>query len=561
MQPLLMLHFFAKKRKSMKSRIITNIIAFVFIVAIAANLLQYNVLTGDDMYLSFFRYEPFKELIMVNHGRYLSQYQIKFFGYILPSILNFHPNFITGTLSALVKSLNIACVCLFSGLFAYITRRKSFGLAALTLGIFYIYFFKLISENTDEISSLTYHFGYVGGLMMYLGFLFIISKLVITKTNFSSKMTAFASIFAFLAALNDTFAVTGIIFISFLYIVFSINEIMIEKSATNIKDVCKKYKSAFFICNTFLIGGLISICGMLYDNHMAVYFDDNFTINLDSIMNFLPQYFGATIGTRPILITIIVILSALILRRNSNGDRNTALTVWAMAVGLLGFFFSLLIGGDTTFYEQGKFWVWHRDLQLYLLIHLIAIFLLLYGKFVEKLPSKARFGLTTLFVLIAIFNVTTAKTFAQTYKETINTFKTEQYYAYKTEKMYLFYMTKNQHAYLPVSVLRQNNISSNFWNGIDNRDEIEIFDRYKTSTNQAEQEDLKNKIEKITFEKSFFRRLYIASIYKKDYEKIPQYSFSDDKDAYKKYIDNGGNLSNLEDKTINFNKLLKVGEQ
>ena len=294
---------------------------------------------------------------------------------------------------------------------------------------------------------------------------------------------------------------------------------------------------------------------------MAVYFDDNFTINLGSIMNFLPQYFSATIGTRPILITIIVILSALILRRNSNGDRNTALTVWAMAVGLLGFFFSLIIGGDTTFYEQGKFWVWHHDLQLYLLIHLIAIFLLLYGKFVEKLPSKARFGLTTLFVLIAIFNVTTPKTFAQTYKETINTFKTEQYYAYKTEKMYLFYMTKNQHAYLPISVLRQNNISSNFWNGIDNRDEIEIFDKYKTSTNQAEQEDLKNKIEKITFEKSFFRRLYIASIYKKDYEKIPQYSFSDDKDAYEKYIDNGGNLSYLEDNTINFNKLLKVDEQ
>lgn len=519
-----------------------------------------SVLMGDDIWLGFLG--DLKYICLTpEHGRFLQSLQMKTLCYYIPSLFHIHPNSMY-PVYAMFIGLNITLVSLMTALFGFIGQKKDKMLSLITGGFFLFYFKLLLTGESEELRLLSFNFAYVFGLAMFLGFLLIFGEILFSQNKFSKKTIFLCSVFSFLAGLNDTYAYIGIISIFF---AFCVSVLTVLKQTLknhdfsgNFKYFCKKNRDLIYISLCFVAGGIISISTTV-TIESSRFIEHNFVYSLSNFYNsFLPQFTQACILQHRISIVVLLLLFTVICIKF---NKNLKLLFYPIfvTVGVFGFFLILFFGGIENFYEAGKYWIWHKDLQTNLTVILIAINFALWGFLKTKTGDYKLFNtMMAIFICSSFFALPKITKVYTLNKKTSRIDKKTMYIA---EKMYLFYTYNNETAILPISALK-GNIASTFYllTDIDDLKEENDFSLVwilenvswddKNEYNSAEQ-----KAKKILFSQTYFRTVYIPKIYNISEEKCVNYKFDDDNTAMKIFNKKGGIFTDQELQNLNFTKL------
>ena len=517
-----------------------------------AKFLSYNTIAGDDMWQIFFVNDFLYELTHPDHGRYLAWMQMKFFGSWLPQFLGIHPQNFISCFPALVRAINIAVLCLSVAYFSTIRNHKNFLLHTLTIFVFVYYSANLITHNIAEINNLSPHFGYQFGLMIYLVFWIILLKYLLND-SVSKLNVVICSVVSFLSALNDAFAVMGIISLSFFIIFGFLKKIFVTKRQIVAPVV------------SFLVGAFLSLYGLFLDKHVIDFMDSEENINFffywfEMLKKFIPQFLEFVFLDHIFIHVFIIVFFILCFKQNK--DSLFCIIALSMYFGILGFFASLITGGTETFYQKGLFWIAHNDLQLILRVILFSIFLLLFGEYsyFSKVFSSKKYkfilvAINFVFLFLSLMHLGCFNAYIDRYKLAPEVKKQ----AYIAEKMYLFYAYQNKEAYLPINLLSYSEIASSFWVGMSFNEEVNSVDLFEINANNPEWKERDNVVSKIKsfkMDKSFYVLLYMPKIY--SLEKAPPFYFVDQDEAYSKFNSLGGKFSDEELQNIDFNKLYDI---
>lgn len=534
--------------------------SFIMIATIFM-LIKDSVLMGDDIWLSF--YGDLKYIFLTpEHGRFLQSLQLKTLCYWIPSLLHIHPNSMFSVNSVFI-ALNITSVCFITALFGFIGQKKDKMLTFVAVGIFLFYFNLLLDLNIEQLRLLTFNYAYVFGLAMFLGFLLIFGEMLLSTNKFSKKTIFLCSCFSFLAGLNDTYAYIGIISIFF---AFCISILTVMQKAfknhnflENIKSFYKEYYALIFISACFVSGGIIAISTTV-TMEGSRFIEHNFIHSLSNFYNsFLPQFMHACILQHRISIAVLLLLfTVLCIKFNKNLKFIFYPTF--VTVGVFGFFLMLFFGGIEKYYEAGKYWIWHNDLQTNLTVILIAINFALWGFLKTKTGDYKLFNtLMAIFILSAFF---TLPNLTNVYAQNKKSSKFDKKQMYIAEKMYLLYAYNKETAILPISTLK-GNIASTFYlltyYSLDKEKENDFSSVWllenENYDNQNEYNAAEQKTKTLTFSQTWFRTVYIPKIYNISEDECVNYKFDDDNTAIKKYNEKGGIFTEEELKDLNFTKL------
>lgn len=551
-----------------KEHCLCFIASFVMLLTVFI-LVKDVVLFGDDIWVGF--YGDFKYIFLTpEHGRFIQSVQMKSLCLWIPKLLHIHPNSMS-FLNSIAVSVNIAIVCFISAMFVNIGQKKTKIIPILALGIFLFYFNSLLRHTgVQEIQSLTFHFAYVFGLAMFLGFLLIFGEMLFAQKFFSKKTVVFCSVFSFLAALSDAYAYIGIISVFFAFCVAAfmifLKTLQNHNFVDNFKSFCKKYYALISVSVCFFIGGIISIATTIpMDGDRFI--ENNFICSLSSFYNlFLPQFMEACIFKHLFSIVLFLILFTILLFKSDKDLKNIFYPLFFVS-GIFGFFFMLFFGGTENFYEVGKFWIWHNDLQIILKMVLMTVDIVLFGILMKITPYKKIISIVMLIIvyssLFLLPEIIRDYTFV--YQRTTKA----KPIMYMAEKMYLFYTYNKQTAVLPISALKQYNASTfyhlSYFEHSEENDilyynnigyylvgilEIENYE------NKNEYKVVEEKTKKLEFYPHWFRLTYIPKIYNLPDESCVKYRFDNDEKAMKKFYDKGGTFTVEELEQLNFNKLL-----
>ena len=538
------------------------IVTFCIITFSIAFILRYDVISGDDIALGFFRTYTFGEISGCDHARYLSIIQQRFVSTIA-YLFNIHPNSLANTLGALIRGFDIALMCFILSMFLYKERERTIYTPILMFVIFIFYIQQIFTHTHDEIFYFNFHFGYLFGTILYFTFLYMVGYILLKKDNLSFFNLIILSIIAFLTSINDTFAITGIIFIVLITSILFISYLFQKNDNSNIFiKFLKNNKKILFIFIIYSIGAILSIRGMLNSN-IANFIDNNqnssfFIYWFVMLKKFIPQYANEIIVRHWQSLTTILILFILIVKSNIENKKQYLAYALCILLSVHLFMFSLISGGTDTFYEKGKFWISHNDLQLFYNMTLILICLYLFGIYYNYIKDNKKLFYTVTIIALILVGIS-LKDFKSTFDFVIRNYKEEKearVSAYKAEKMYLFYCYNNLQPILPVSVLSHSKIGSAYWVGI--QSDGNIFSEYEIIENNNDEKikEIIDKIKQIDFTGVAYYTNYIPSIYKLKETELKPYKFVEDDIAYEYFYNSGGIFTEKEIKNTNYNNLL-----
>lgn len=532
-------------------------------------LIKDVVLSGDDIWVGF--YGDFKYIFLTpEHGRFIQSLQMKSLCLWIPKLLHIHPNSMS-FVNSIAVSVNIAIVCFISAMFVNLGQKKTKLIPLLALGIFLFYFSSLVRyTGVQEIQSLTFHFAYVFGLAMFLGFLLVFGELLFSQKIFSKKTVIFCSIFSFLAALSDAYAYIGIISVFFAFCVAAfmivLQTLQNHNFVDNFKNFCKKYYALISVSVCFFIGGIISIATTIpMDGDRFI--ENNFVCSLSNFYNlFLPQFMEACIFKHLFSIVLFLILFTIVLFKSDKDLKNIFYPLFLVS-GIFGFFFMLFFGGTEKFYEIGKFWIWHNDLQIIFKMVLLTVDIVLFGILMKITPYKKIISIVML--IIVYLSLFLLPEIIRDYTFIHQRTTTAKPIMYMAEKMYLFYTYNEETAVLPISALKQYNASTFYLlSYFEHSEENDILyyknaGYYLVDILEIENYEDRNKykaveetVKKLEFYPHWFRLTYIPKIYNLSVDSCVKYRFDDDEKAMKKFYDKGGTFTVEELEQLNFSKLL-----
>lgn len=548
-----------------KKNLLWFITGFVMFIVVFF-LMKDTVLSGDDIWLGF--YGDWKYIFLTpEHGRFLQSIQMKTLCYWIPSLLNIHPNAMS-YINAFIVSFDVVLLCFITALFGYIGRKKSKMVPILALGV-YIYYSNILFNgvNVQEIRLLSFHFAYIFGLMMFLGFWLIFGEILFAKEQISTKKLVLCSIFAFFAAMNDTYAYIGIIslfFASCTSACLILKETLKNHNfVENIKNFFKKYYALLSMGLCYCLGGAATILTTYaYDSER--FMENSFSCSFSNFYNlFLPQFLQACVFKHYLFVFLFAILFASILFIAPKKEKILFYSC-CLSVGVFGFFMILFFGGMENFYEKGKFWIWHADLQNTLTIILLAIDIALWG-FLAIITKYKKVFRAIAFVLLCT-TILIFPDICDNYRFLKEEASAAKKQMYMSEKMYLFYTYKKEMALLPLSSLKHYIASTFYLNNYYPEDDEEIIytDEYRNidilEIPNFEDRELYAKSEETAkstvFKNTWFRTVYTRKIYNILKENSVYYMFADDDVALKKFYQNGGTFTVEELQKLDFTKLM-----
>ena len=308
----------------------------------------------------------------------------------------------------------------------------------------------------------------------------------------------------------------------------------------------------------FFIGGFLNLLHIINNMYAMNRLPDDITIDFFKFIFkiFLPEFFKEVIIAHWLSIFIILILLILILKIKSEDKFLYLSFPISIFSSFILSFISLVFCGNNTFYEPGKFWFSHHNIQIFYDKGLIAIILFLLGIIYMHYYSNRKKLFCICISTLCIISLINIPNSIITYINRFNLYKIERMATYKTEKMYLYYTYKHMQPILPISTLSYPNIASSYDINIYYED-IDKIDKYYSHYFFPDEEldpNILEQIKNIDFSDAAYSNVFIKNIHKITNEH--PYKFTDDELAYKYYYEAGGKFSEDELKSLNFNNLL-----
>ncbi len=262
----------------------------------------------------------------------------------------------------------------------------------------------------------------------------------------------------------------------------------------------------------------------------------NFHELLTNIKIFHASYFEHVLKENTYYLIFIAVLFVIILRfcfkRNNQKSIKVVIVSVGLLIGILFFNYILFLSGK-TFYDGVSFWIVSLDLKadtIFVLVMIIVLFLsYIFGMFGKK--NKIAFAILIAGFVICGYPLLYKINLPDILYDRASRYETKQL-MYKAEKIYRFYDLKhNKSAYLPLSAISNKCLFFSF--------------------NRNQEKDLDKAVGKAKFPSEYY-----YGIYGVPEEKMIKVRFVEDAKAYKYFYEAGGIFTKEELSNLKFTRLL-----
>ncbi len=448
-----------------KEKIINFIFILLFFILIIFsyiciyNVLQYDILTKDDLVFSYGR-----EFLNPEHGRYLANYTTSLLTEIIPEYINIHPNDLQPTLMAFIKGSLIILQCLIIANTAFLFSEKKFKFynpayiatyVVVFLCLFNIFYFFNNENPYFGIFENMVFFEYQMSIILYvILFSFIAYYFINEKYIHSNWIYLFIIFISFCTGVSvDPVNVPSL----FILILLGITLLLYYYKKINKQSLLKV--SGVYI--SYFIGFLIYFTRPVhhYPDYNNLTFIEYFKNN---IVLYCHNYFDIFIKQDsliyiPILICIILLL--FLKNYDKSKKKQIILLISISSFIYILFFFSIFVlgflGNHNTFYFNLNKWISiYRVIGLFNLL-LILGFLIDKNNYLDKKYSNYIKVILCIITLI-IFRVNLIGEYLPNIHQTVERSKQIRKAAYIIEKLAL--NQKSEDIKIPKEYIEYNDI-------------------------------------------------------------------------------------------------------
>lgn len=513
---------------------IVNIITAIILLLLTVLLFQYfgiiNCIKFEDIIEPFIIPSNLQEMYTgANHGCFVSTVFHQFLLFILPKMLNIHPDdfyfiyifqgFIYWLIPFLIARLAVS----------YSDEKYFLFFYAISNFLFFSIFFNLGYLFQEYTFIYTRFIRYVFPMIFFVLFWSMFSDFYILGKYRNWRIY----LAAFLTGLSvEPLNITTFVALILITIFSSFN----KKISNNISSTRYLAIVASFCAGLVLFYANPNFWHIANERGINRNLE-NFHELLINIKIFQASYFEHVLKENTYYLIFIAVLFFILLRfclqRNNQKSIKVAVVSVGLLIGILFFNYILFLSGK-TFYDGVSFWLVSLDLKadttFVLVMTIVFLVSYIFGMFSKK--NKIAFVALIVGFVLCGYPLLFQINLPDILHDRASRYQTKQL-MYKAEKIYRFCDLKHdKSAYLPLSAITNKCLLFSF--------------------NRNQEKDLDKAVENAKFPSEYYYRIYGVPE-----EKMIKVKFVEDSKAYKYFYDAGGTFTKEELSNLKFTKLLE----
>ncbi len=512
----------------MKKYYVISILIYL-LIAVCFSFYMYGITSNmifayeDDASSAFTGFSS-NNYLYIEDGRYIINGLLHLFVVFVPKILHIHLNDFYNSFGA-VFFLTVIQLTSISTILIFILLNKNSknillsGIMALNaMGLILIY---IINIGVNGIQSCSVYYAYLLAPFFGFSFLYVLYRYILKKENPSpqNKSIILYSILGLCAGCSSEIVAEMVAVTVFLLIFYKV----ITKKIT-IKELMKE-KTIIIPVLTFYIGLIIMVASPGFWNQVAWRHVESFSQLKETVIPFCKEYLYYVIYKNiafyivTILLWLIIIINAYKSCRVKQALNFIVITSFPL-IGVLVFYFLLILGGSTFPGSEDKFWV--QEPFFILLYYLVFQFTIASNIGYITKEMKNKFIKYIVFLLIPVITLSYFIKHIECFHSNINALYNYRRLVYSCEKIFTYQLYQNKNTIiLPVCCDEPNcrifkdfnyDYPKLFYNLPENLEVIASDDFEKTTGYKIEEIVSEKELQKAKFQKLLDKEFVLNSV-------------------------------------------------